>query len=169
LFGDGKGGFTVAHKELLNYTATVLHALTVADMNNDGALDLIYNYSATPSVGSYNRVVVETNDGSGNFGNASGQRVLFNPYGYEDLLVGDFNRDGNMDVLNLTIMNTLNSPPDSALLLGQGDGTLASPQYLPVQMFNGSVIDLNGDGALDIVGPDFSNSGVERVLNTGAK
>ena len=147
----------------------MLHALTVADMNNDGALDLIYNYSATPSVGSYNRIVVETNDGSGNFGNATGQRVPFNGYGYEDLLVGDFNRDGKLDVLDLTIMNFIGTPPDSELLFGQGDGTLASPQALPVQMFNGSLIDLNGDGALDVVGPDFFNSGVERVLNTGAK
>lgn len=169
LFGDGKGGFTIAHKELLNYTHTMLHALTVADMNNDGALDLIYNYSATPSAGSYNRVVVETNDGSGNFGNATGQRVPFNGYGYQNLLIGDFNRDGNMDVLDLTVMNSASSFPDSELLSGQGDGTLAAPQYVPLQMFNGSLIDINGDGALDVVGPDFFTTGVERTLNTGAK
>jgi hypothetical protein len=169
LFGDGKGGFTIAHSERLNYTNTQLDALTVADLNNDGALDLIYNYSATPSAGKYNRIVVETNDGSGNFGNATGQRLPFNGYGYQNLLVGDFNRDGKMDVLDLTIMNVTGTPPDSELLLGQGDGTLGSPQYVPLQMFNGSLIDLNGDGALDIVGPDFFQTGVERILNTGAK
>lgn len=169
LFGDGKGGFTIAHKELLNYTNTQLDALTVADMNNDGALDLIYNYSATPSTGTYNRIVVETNDGSGNFGNATGQRVIYNGSGYQNLLIGDFNRDGKLDVLNLTVELYLSQPADSALLLGQGDGTLGSPQFLPVQMFNGALIDLNGDGALDIVGPDFSDAGVARILNTGTK
>ncbi|HEY2471164.1 MAG TPA: VCBS repeat-containing protein [Terracidiphilus sp.] len=169
LFGDGKGGFTIAHKELLNYTNTQLDALTVADMNNDGALDLIYNYSATPAAGSYSRIVVETNDGSGNFGNATGQRVIYNGSGYQNLLVGDFNRDGKLDVLDLTLEIYLSQPEDSALLLGNGDGTLGSPLYQPLQMFNGAMIDLNGDGALDIVGPDFSFSGVARVLNTGAK
>lgn len=169
LLGDGKGGFTVAHKELLNYTDTKLQALTVADMNNDGALDLIYNYSATPSVGSYNRVVVETNDGSGNFGNPTGQRLPYSGYGYQNLLVGDFNRDGNMDVLDLTIMNFIGTLPDSELLPGQGNGMLGSPQYVPLQMYNGSLIDLNGDGALDLVGPEVFQSGVQRTLNTGAK
>jgi hypothetical protein len=169
LIGDGNGGFTIAHKELLNYTNTQLDALTVADMNGDGELDLIYDYSATPTVGSYNRIVVELNDGSGTFGNATGQRVIYNGSGYQNLLVGDFNRDGKLDVLDLTVELYVSSPADSALLLGQRDGSLGAPQYFPLQMFSGSLIDINGDGALDMVGPDFDLSGVERALNIGAK
>ena len=74
-----------------------------------------------------------------------------------------------MDVLDLTTMIFIGTPPDSELLLNQGDGSLGSRQDVPLQMVNGALIDLNGDGALDIVGPDFFQSGVERALNTGAK
>jgi hypothetical protein len=36
-------------------------------------------------------------------------------------------------------------------------------------MLTGAVVDLNGDGALEIVGPSLADTGVKRVLNTRAK
>jgi hypothetical protein len=170
LLGDGKGGFTVSHEEKLNYTSPLLDAIATADMNGDGNLDLVYLYSAAPSEGSYDRVVVETGDGKGNFGNATGTRVDYNGYGYDELLVSDFNRDGKPDVFVLTISISADSPTlgESEILFGAGGGELSAPQYFLTQMYSGAVINLNQDDAPDVVGPNLNEQGVERVLNTNA-
>lgn len=170
LLGDGHGNFTLSNTENLNYTSPTLNALTLADINDDGILDLVYEYSATPSIGAYDRIVVEYGDGTGKFGNATGVRLPYNGAGYEQLFVADFNRDGNMDILALTV--TGDGGPtqnDSILIDGAGAGKLAAPQYFALQMLYGAILDLNGDGAPDIIGPEMDGTGLERVLNTGAK
>lgn len=172
LVGDGHGNFTVKNAEKLNYTHPQINALTLADINGDGSLDLIYDYSASPSIGSYDRIVVEFNDGSGSFGNAVGVRLRYEgSAAYDTLLVDDFNRDGKMDILDVMAGGYVYQPTtgDSVLINGTGGGGLAAPQYFPVQMTNGVVLDINGDGALDIAGPSLDDRGVQRVLNTGAK
>ena len=172
LLGDGHGGFTVKNTEKLNYTYPQINALTLGDINGDGTLDLIYDYSASPSIGPYDRIVVEFNDGSGTFGNAVGVRL---PYegsaAYNTLLVDDFNRDGKMDILDVMGGGYVYQPTtgDSILINGTGGGGLAAPQYFPLQMTNGVVLDINGDGAPDVAGPSLDNVGIERVINTGAK
>jgi hypothetical protein len=170
LLNDGNGKFTLTHTEKLNYHSPTLNALTTADMNKDGIPDLIYHYTAIPSGQAYDRVVVELGDGAGSFGNASGTRLNTNIVGYDRLLTGDFNRDGQMDVVVLTQTN-IRSPVagDSVFMRGYGNGSLSPPQYFPLQMLSGVVVDLNGDGAPDIVGPSLADTGVERVLNTLAQ
>ncbi len=170
LLGDGNGGFTLSNTEKLNYTKPYLNALTTADMNADGIPDLIYEYSATPSRRNYDRIVVELGDGTGLFGNANGTRVNYNGSGYDRLLVGDFNRDGRQDVVVLTVSENAGATSgESISLRGYGNGTLSSPQYFPLQMLSGVVLDLNGDGAPDIVGPSIDPIGVERCMNTHAQ
>lgn len=170
LMGDGHGKFTLTNTEHLNYTNPTLNALTLADVNKDGVLDLVYDYSATPSIGNYDRIVVEYGDGTGRFGNATGVRLPYNGGGYDQLFVADFNRDGNMDILNVTVTE-YGGPTqgDSLLINGAGAGQLSAPQYFPLQMLYAAVLDLNGDGAPDILGPTIDRTGLERVLNTAAK
>ena len=171
LIGDGHGVFTVKNAEKLNYTYPQLNALTLGDINGDGSLDLIYEYSALPSIGAYDRIVVEQNDGSGTFGNAVGVRLPYKVGAYNTLLVDDFNRDGKMDILDvMTGGNVYQATTgDSILINGTGGGGLAAPQYFPLQMTQGVVLDINGDGAPDLAGPAGDATGVQRVLNTGAK
>jgi hypothetical protein len=164
LMGNGAGGFTLSHTEKLNYTRPQLVALTMADMNGDNIPDLVYEYAATPSSGSYNRVVVELGDGAGNFMTASGVRIAYNRGSLDNILVADFNRDGNPDVL------LISGIAPSVLLRGTADGGLAGPQNVTVEMgsLSAAIIDLNGDGAPDIVNPSGTGLGVARVMNTGA-
>jgi hypothetical protein len=171
LVGDGHGNFTVKNAEKLNYTRPQLNALALADINGDGSLDLIYEYTASPSIGAYDRIVVERNDGSGTFGNATGVRLPYMGGAYDTLLVDDFNRDGKMDILDVMAGGSVYQPTtgDSILLNGTGGGGLAAPQYFPLQMTAGVVLDVNGDGAPDLAGPSLDDVGVQRVLNTGAK
>ncbi|HEY2471163.1 MAG TPA: VCBS repeat-containing protein [Terracidiphilus sp.] len=170
LLGDSHGNFTLTNTEHLNYTGPTLNALTVGDINGDGILDIVYDYSATPSIGPYDRIVVEFGDGTGKFGNATGVRLAFNGAGNDQLFVADFNRDGKMDVLDVTV--TANGGPvqgDSILINGAGGGQLGAPQYFPLQMLYGALLDLDSNGAPDIIGPDIDGSGVARILNSGAK
>ncbi len=171
LLGDGHGNFTVANTETLNYNNPTLNALTAADVNGDGIPDLVYEYSATPSIGDYDRVVVEFGDGTGKFGNATGVRLpYYNGSGNDSLFVADFNRDGNMDIVDVTVTDSGGpTRQDSLLIPGTGGGQLGSARYFPLQMVTGAMLDLNGDGAPDIVGPTMDKVGLERVLNTGAQ
>jgi hypothetical protein len=163
LLGDGKGGFSVSHQEILNYTKASLYTLTTWDMNGDGIPDLIYLYSASPSSGRYDRVVVELGDGAGNFGNETGVRLTpASPY--SSLVIADYNRDGKPDVLDLNPF-----AGNSALLRGSGDGTLTSAQYFSLQMPAAVAMDMNGDGAPDVVGLTSDTVGIARALNTGAR
>jgi uncharacterized protein (TIGR03437 family) len=78
-------------------------------------------------------------------------------------VAGDFNADGNVDLAtanNSEYANRLN------LLLGNGDGTFASPAILPARFVFSNILqgltvgDLNGDGKLDLVAANADTSAV---------
>ena len=80
------------------------------------------------------------------------------------ILVADFNRDGNPDVLLLghAGRGTL------TLLYGIGGGKFsATPQYYPTALEQGVVLNLNHDSAPDVVGTTIT--GIARVINTGSR
>jgi len=121
----------------------------LADLNNDGKLDIV-----ALNVTSKN-ISVRLGVGDGTFGANTNFDVYSSNVTY--LAVGDIDNDGNEDVLVTgTMSNKMN------VLFGNGDGTL-TPNLnfsLTGTTYGGQlrVVDLGGDGALDVVVPTTSSS-----------
>jgi hypothetical protein len=110
--------------------------LAFADFNNDGKLDMAFVDGSA--------LGIDLGNGDGTFRNQA-------PYGYGNvnpvfIATGDFNGDGNVDVV------TLDSPGSIGLsiFLGNGDGTFGFPSNYDVYAASLVVGDFNHDGKLDL-------------------
>jgi hypothetical protein len=75
--------------------------------------------------------------------------------------VGDFNKDGNLDVVVITYFGF-------TVALGNGDGTFQTPVSYATQLtYSIAVADFNGDGNLDIVAANLIPSTVDVFLGNG--
>jgi len=147
LFGKGDGTFTYS-STLANFPQANTMAITAADFNGDGNLDLV-------AVNSLNGVspVVVLGYGSGAFNSVS-QNIQVSG---DSSAAGDFNGDGKLDL-------ALSGPN---ILTGKGDGTFTQGPVLNVGTWL-VVADFNGDGKLDIaVCNDLTNT-VTILLGDGS-
>src|SRR5215469_13997150 len=141
LLNNGDGTFSTGPSSASADSGNSL-ALTAADFNNDGNLDLAVVNTAINELGD---VTILLGKGNGRF-------KLVNAYGLGEVPLfvraGDFNHDGNMD-----IAVTLNNPPKVAVLLGNGDGSFQSPVLYDVEEGpqDLAVADVNNDGNLDLL------------------
>jgi hypothetical protein len=148
--GNGDGTFQSPVYTLLSGPI----ALAVGDFNGDGKLDLAgvcQGVSGCTQSGIYDGVVaIFLGNGDGTF-----QKEIdyappvwsgpFTMISSASLAVGDFNRDGKLDI-------AFSGGDAGGLLQGNGDGTFAFVNTINTP--NGSEIiaaDLNGDGKLDLV------------------
>ena len=142
-WGDGQGGFVQGWDSPLPAEG----GLAAVDLNNDGSLD------------------VAIADGQvllGTFQFDYGQQPLLNLRYDAPVAPGDFNGDGNADLVSVS---------DSvAVLRGRGDGTFDAPILHPA---NGTVhtgvatADFNADGKLDAVVANGDASTVSLMLGNG--
>ena len=142
LFNNGDGTFSNGPSSQSADSGNSL-ALTAADFNNDGNLDLAVVNTAINELGD---VTILLGKGNGRF-------RLVNAYGVnnevpEFVRAGDFNHDGNMD-----LAVTLNNPGGVSVLLGNGDGSFQNPVFYAVE--DGpqdlAVADVNTDGNPDLL------------------
>ena len=131
----------------LNFRTThQVSDIAVGDINGDGLDDIV---TCGDSSGR-SSVDVLLGNGDGTF-----QRRIPAPVGSGPgaLALGDFNRDGNLDVVTANFGSAETPGKTVSLLLGRGDGTFAKPQDFLVgtQPNSIAVTDLNGDGFLDLV------------------
>ncbi|HSH05284.1 MAG TPA: FG-GAP-like repeat-containing protein [Anaerolineae bacterium] len=152
-FNDGVGNFSNL-VNLVDYAGGTT-AVAMADLNNDGALDIAIA-NGHPS-GRINRYYL--NDGLGNFNTATTLSALDLT---TDIAIGDLDRDGYLDIATTGIDQTY-------LYRNQGNGTFA-PAIELIPSTNGrdiSFADLDADGFLDIlIGTQQSQSRI--LYNDGA-
>jgi len=113
---DGTGRFDDEHRIVLPTQAA--SALVVADLNGDGAPDVV---AVSPEVNPFampSTLQVSLGDGAGNF--ATQPAVPLNQQIY-DLAVGDFDADGILDIVALASDRIY-------LFRGSGDGQLGAPE-----------------------------------------
>jgi len=157
LLNNGNGTFQ--SPQSYAFPLALLRVFAAGDFNGDGKMDLV-GLSINSGIDAVRVLTVLLGNGdgtfrppistNGNWGQGSG------PY---SIVVGDFDRDGRIDVVV--------TDEYLSVLKGNGDGTFQAPASQP-HMNNTSVDlkvgDFNGDGRLDLVSSGIFSSGALQVL-----
>jgi hypothetical protein len=124
--------------------------VAVGDFNGDGKLDI----AAIDRADDVLQIFLGNGDGTFSIGATYTTSTASNPSA-EELVVGDFNKDGKLDIA-VANQNT----GDVGVLLGKGDGTFAAAVSYPITSyspFDIATADLNGDGYLDLAVTAYSD------------
>jgi len=123
LLGNGDGTFGPPTA----YNVGQAGPLAVADVNNDGNLDIIVANSACPEGVCADSVSVLLGNGDGTFRAPVTYAV---PASVGGLVMGDFNGDGKLDIAMTNQEATSTSCDCVSVLLGNGDGTFQEPALI---------------------------------------
>jgi hypothetical protein len=151
LLGDGAGGFAPATTHPAQPGA---FGVAVGDLDHDGFDDVVTADSGFPST-----VTIMLGDGAGGFSSVTHLQPDVAPHaGAQSVTIADLNADGDADLV--VGINVGFGPGFTTLLLGDGAGGFGTP--LPVGIDLGchrAVLDLDGDGRLDVAGTTGSPTG----------
>ena len=150
--GNGDGSFGSAIP--CGVSGVPASAFATGDFNGDGILDVV---SYSTYFGSPNLLQILLGNGDGTFTPLPAVTIPQFASDNVSLIVGDWNRDGNLDIA----LTTYNSTSIS-LLWGNGDGTFSSSiSSLSVNTFLSGFItgDFNNDGNPDIAVGEWNSSG----------
>ncbi|MEF8797376.1 MAG: T9SS type A sorting domain-containing protein [Salinivenus sp.] len=145
--GDGSGGFSEAGAGLTDVKGS---STSIGDVNEDGDLDLVVtgrNANGSPTT------TVYLGDGTGNFSEAG---AGLTGVAFGSTSVGDFNEDGNLDL----VVSGTDADFESVLkvYLGDGSGSFSEAGAGLKGDVATAVGDVNGDGHLDLA---VSGSGAD--------
>jgi hypothetical protein len=164
VLGDGAGSFGPPTIFPTRFPV----ALAAADFNRDGKMD-VAALDPSNGEGGFQHVLVLPGDGAGALGTPVETRAAVNvqPAG---LASGDFNHDGNPDLLTINRSGGPNNGGSVSVLLGVGNGTFLAPSTIGVRTAVNpkavGVTDVNGDGKTDVVMPGDGSFSV--LLGNGA-
>jgi hypothetical protein len=152
LLGSGYGNFESPTSYLF---PQLPGALALGDMNGDGAIDLVIGMRDIQAV----NVLPGNGDGTFKPVLSSSSAATENGTGPYSIVLGDFDRDGKLDVaLSDEVLK---------ILKGNGDGTLRAPSF-NYRLRNTSAdlksADFNGDGKLELVSAGVFSSGALQIM-----
>ena len=164
-YGDGTGSFSAPTS--IEFPGSGPREVKIGDFNNDSVPDIVtvgYRGGATPGFSIF------FNNGDRTFTTGP---LIDATFQSATIDVGDIDNDGNLDVVvGVSYFNTGNA---ARPYLGRGDGTFVDQGRLPFGggSFDGSprqlrLHDLDGDGKLDIVGVDESQSALKVLMGAGS-
>jgi VCBS repeat protein/centrosomal CEP192-like protein/FG-GAP repeat protein len=161
LLGNGDGHFQAARSFSLN--AGGGFDVAVGDFNGDGIPDI----AATSPIAQ--TVIILLGKGDGNFqppvsisaGLLGGETA--------NLAVGDFNKDGKLDIITSIGGAVAAAGSSVSVLLGKGDGTFLPASLVASNQQSGQLVvaDFNGDGNLDWVAGSATQVFLTVVLGNG--
>ena len=153
LTNNGSGRFVLSGSY---HVGTGPAAVTAADVNGDGWVDLISANQG--STGGGNSLTVLTNNGSGGFVLASSPVVGLNSC---SVAAADVNGDGKLDLISA-------NKADGTLTVltnnGSGGFVLASSPVVGSGPFMVTTADVNGDGKVDLITANWGSSGGGNTL-----
>lgn len=175
--GDGTLGDAISTYEYAykGWLQPVVLQLELADMNQDGKLDLVTVFAPNDSTTvRWSNLLVQMGHGDGNFDpildNAADQTAnsILHYNGIGNLVVDDLNSDGYPDVIYAS--NDGNKPGEIYIALNKGDGTLAQPVAVVNNVGSPfldyvNVADVNNDGKADLLA--YSEGSVAIYLGHG--
>ncbi len=121
--------------------------IQLADLDNDGDLDMITNATVTSAGNALRKIVVYSNDGTGNFTYSGEFKAGYHP---GEFALGDINGDGFLD---LAAVNKATSSISILLNTHDGNPAFNAPVKFNTGASNASNLaigDINLDGDLDI-------------------
>ncbi len=160
--GNGSGGFALAPGSPFSSGGSGPHAITSADFNGDGIMDL-----AVVNIGS-DSVLVFLGNGSGGFAPTPGSPFLSGGLLPASITSADFNGDGIMD---LAVANQGSN--NVSVFLGNGSGGFAPAPGSPFSSGGSSPFfitsaDFNGDGIMDLAVANRGSNNVSVFLGNGS-
>jgi hypothetical protein len=160
LLGGGNGSFRTGSTYKLSDPASAYGSsaeVAVGDFNRDGSPDVLAAYSTATTTAVTGHVALLLGRGDGRL---TSPTELAQFSGFPSLAVGDINSDGKLDFVT-ACTPTLGgaAPPDRvSVFLGTGAGTFQAsqsyavgPQTASSHPVDVALVDVNGDGQLDIV------------------
>jgi FG-GAP-like repeat/Abnormal spindle-like microcephaly-assoc'd, ASPM-SPD-2-Hydin/FG-GAP repeat len=143
---NGDGTFAAGVSYPVGNTSIGGEAITLGDFNGDGKVDVAVSLAGDNTAG---QEVVFLGNGNGRFQAGKTSTGVYFP---ESVVAGDFNGDGNLDLVISDGQACTSCPPTATYILpGNGDGTFQAPAT--IFSSSGTLVagDVNGDGKIDLV------------------
>jgi flagellin len=159
--GDG----TLKQRVTYDITEAAATEFKIADVDGDGYNDLVVG-TATSSF------QVLLNDKDGTFGTAVSYSTTGADYASNNIDVGDFDNDGDIDVFTVDVGNNSGNDGFAQLMINDGSGSFSIGATFDASdattTINSNVRDINNDGNLDVIASGTGSSNVLVRLGDGA-